>query len=371
MYKTNPELHGYINDAICESHAHLCFEKPIDETVECYKKIIKHFNYKAVNLNAVPVSYGCTENYQVIYCKSMLPPTVYACAGPHLYSDRQDTPEALLKQIKEYDKMGFDGIKMLDGKVSQYRITKHKLTDKVYSKFLEYAEEKGMPVLMHIGDPEKYWDKSKASPYTIAKGWVYGEDDPHIEELRSWVDEILHRYPKLKLTLAHFYFMSNNLDRLAGMLDKYENLHIDTTPGGEMFVNFTNNYDESRSFFEKYQHRILYGTDMYNTFESPEKAEAEVGGPRVFQARNMLEKTEEFYSKLISDKPLKPFGFKGETLYNIYCNNFYNLFGKNPKKLDCERIFANCKGFVLNTGNLSEIEQNNMEIILNHFKNQI
>ena len=123
MYKTNPKLHGYINDPICESHAHLCFEKSIDETVECYEKIIKHFNYKAVNLNAVPVSYGMTENYQVIYCKSRLAPMVYACAGPHLYSSQKDTPEALLEQIKEYDKMGFDGIKMLDGKVSQYRIT--------------------------------------------------------------------------------------------------------------------------------------------------------------------------------------------------------------------------------------------------------
>jgi len=369
MYKNNPEIHGYIKDPICESHAHLCFEKPIDETLDCYEKIIKHFNYRAVNLNAIPVSYGYTENFQTIYCKSKLSPTVYASAGPEYLLNGHDSEESLLNQIKEYSAMGFDGIKMLDGKVSQYRITKYKLNDPLFTKFFEYAEENGIPITLHVGDPERYWDYTKATPYTIEKGWVFGPDDPHIEELRSWVDDVLKCYPKLKLILAHFYFMSNDLERLSKMLDTYENLHLDITPGGEMFVNFTNNYDESRSFFEKYQHRILYGTDMYNTFDSPEKAEAEVGGPRVFQARSMLEKTEEFYSPLISDKPLKPFGFKGEILNNIYCNNFYNLFGENPKKLDYERIFTNCKDFVLNNQSLNSIEKSNMKIITEHFEN--
>lgn len=367
MNKTNPEIHGFSKDAIRESHAHLCFEKPIGETVENFKNVLHHFNCSSLNINAIPASHSKTENYQTIYCKSVLAPNIFASAGLEYALDGTDTAEEMLSQLKEYMAMGFDGMKMLDGKVSQYRITKYKLNDPLFSKFFEYAEEKEIPITLHVADPEKYWDYSKATPYTISKGWVYAPEDPHIEELRNWVFDVLSRYPKLKLILAHFYFMSNDLDRAAKMFDTYENLCFDITPGGEMFVNFTNNYDESRKFFEKYQDRIIYGTDMYNTFESPEKAEAEVSGPRVFQARSMLEKTEEFYSKLISDKPLKPFGFKGEILDKIYRKNFERLFGDTPHPLDTERIQSRIQKFMSKNPVLNSIETANMKIIEKHF----
>ena len=59
-------------------------------------------------------------------------------------------------------------------------------------------------------------------------------------------------------------------------MDTYKNVCVDLTPGGEMFVGFTDNYDEACSFFKKYQDRILYGTDMYNTFENVENDEYEI-----------------------------------------------------------------------------------------------
>ena len=369
MSKTNPEIHGFSNVPVRESHAHLCFEKPIDETVESFKNVLNHFNYNSININAVPVSYGKTENYQSIYCKSVLAPKVFASAGLEYYLDGRDTADEMLNQLKEYTAMGFDGMKMLDGKVSQYRMTKYKLNDRLFSKFFEYAEENEIPITLHVADPEKYWDTSKATPYAIEKGWVYGPEDPHIEELRKWVEDVLARFPKLKLILAHFYFMSNDLDRAANILDTYENLCFDITPGGEMFVNFTNNYEASRTFFEKYQDKILYGTDMYNTFDSVKKAEAEVSGPRVFQARSMLEKTEEFYSDLISDKPIKPFGFSGEILDKIYRKNFERLFGNTPKPLDTERICARIEKFIAENKSLNETERANMKIISDYFKN--
>lgn len=370
MNKTNPEIHGFSSIPIRENHAHLCFEKPIDETVDNFKNVLHHFNYSSININAVPASYSKTENYQTIYCKSVLAPKIFASAGLEYALDSTDTAEEMLNQLKEYMSMGFDGMKMLDGKVSQYRITKYKLNDPLFSKFFEYAEENQIPITLHVGDPERYWDYSKATPYTIEKGWVFGPEDPHIEELRNWVTDVLTRYPKLKLILAHFYFMSNDLDRAAKLFDTYENLCFDITPGGEMFVNFTNNYAESRSFFEKYQDRILYGTDMYNTFESIEKAESEVSGPRVFQARSMLEGRDEFYSKLISENPIKPFGFKGEILDKIYRKNFERLFGNTPKALDTERICARIQRFIAQNKNLNETEAGNIKLIAEYFKNK-
>ncbi len=368
LNKNNIELHGFSGVPVRDSHAHLCFEKPIDETVDNFKNILKHFNYSHINIAACPMYESITENYQAIYTKSKLSPNVYACAGPEYYCDNRDTADELLDQIKEYHMMGFDGIKLLDGKISQFRKTGYKLNDSIFNKFFEYAQENKLPVLLHLGDPEKNWDVTKATPYIIEKGWVYTEADPSLEELRSWVDDVLKKFPKLNLILAHFYFMSGELERLSKMLDTYENLCLDITPGGEMFVNFTNNYDNARAFFQKYSKRIMYGTDMYNTFENAEKAEAEVGGPRVFQARSMLEKTEDFYSKLISDKPLKPFGFNDEILDDIYRNNFIRLFGETPKPLDTERIKYNIKAFMNKGFKFNDTEKHNMKVISDYFK---
>ncbi len=109
MSKTNPEIHGFSNIPIRESHAHLCFEKPIAETVENFKNVLHHFNCSSLNINAVPVSYGKTENLQTIYCKSVLAPNIFASAGLLYYLDGRDTPEEMLNQLKEYMAMGFKG----------------------------------------------------------------------------------------------------------------------------------------------------------------------------------------------------------------------------------------------------------------------
>lgn len=366
MKGKNYERHGFRAKPVRENHGHLCFEKPIDETVSNYADILRHFNYSSANLCAIPVSHSVTENWQTMYCKAKLAPRIFASAGPEYFLDQRDNADNLLLQAKEYREMGFDGIKMLDGKVTQYRITKYTLADKRFDKLFAYAEQNKIPIVMHIGDPAKFWDKSQMTEYAISRGWVYEPYEPSLEEVRGWVFEILSRYPGLHLVLAHFFFMGGELDRAAKIFDTYKNVYFDLTPGGEMFVKFTENYDESRLFFEKYSDRLLYGTDMYNTFESADKAEAEVAGPRVFQLRSMLEGKEEFMSTLISDKPLRPFGFEGEILDKIYIGNAARIYGENPRPIDRERVAARCRKFILEN-KLSALEAENMKIITEYF----
>ncbi len=368
MGDINPVLHGFAMDKVREGHAHLCFEKPISETEDAFRKILHHFNYESLHINAVPTSYSITENYQTIYCKAKLAPHVFASAGLEYYLDERDTEDSFLRQIREYRAMGFDGMKMLDGKVTQYRITKRKLSDPVFDKFYAYAEENAIPILMHVGDLAKFWDRNQIPQHAIDRGWFYNETEPSLEEVRAWVSDVLSRFPKLHLVLAHFYFMSKELERAAKLLDTYENVCFDLTPGGEMFVGFTENYDAARAFFEKYSDRLLYGTDMYNMFENEEKAESEISGPRVFELRTYLEKTEEFIAPLISDKPLRPFGFEGEILDKIYRKNFERLYGKTPRPLDTERIFAACRNLT-GWAKLNETETANMQKIVAFFQN--
>ncbi len=367
MYEINPVLHGFSMEPVREGHAHVCFAKPIKETEEAFRNILQHFNYASLNINAVPVGYSMTENYQALYCKSKLAPRVFASAGLEYYLDERDTPEYFLSQIRAYHAMGFDGMKMLDGKVTQYRLTKRKLNEPIFDKFYAYAEENRIPIVMHIGDPAKFWDPDKITPYARERGWFYNETEPTLEEVRGWVEDVLSRFPKLHLVLAHFYFMSYEMERLAKLLDTYENVCVDLTPGGEMFVGFTDNYDEACSFFKKYQDRILYGTDMYNTFENVEKAESEIAGPRVFQLRSFLEKKEDFMAPTLSDKPLHPFGFEGDILDKIYRKNSIRLYGETPRALDVEKILSACEK-VYEKAELNDLELENMEHIIKYFK---
>ncbi len=370
MGEINPIRHGFSIEPVREGHAHVCFEKPIAETEEAFRNILRHFNYESLHINAIPTGYSMTENYQAAYCKAKLAPRVYASAGLEYYLDGRDTADYFLQQIQDYRAMGFDGMKMLDGKVTQYRITKRKLNDPVLNKFYAYAEENAIPIVMHVGDPAKFWDRNKIPKHAIERGWFYDETEPTLEEVRSWVSDVLSRFPKLHLVLAHFYFMSYELERAAKLLDAYENICFDLTPGGEMFVGFTENYDAARSFFEKYQDRLVYGTDMYNTFENEEKAESEISGPRVFQLRSMLEKKEEFMAPMLSDKPLRPFGFTGEILDKIYRKNFVRLYGASPRVPDTERILA-AAGKVMEKAKLNETETANMQAITAYFRREV
>lgn len=364
MKLTNPELHSYSPEPLCEAHAHLYVALPIDETVSIFSNIMRHFNYSRMMLNALPC-YDVTENCKAFYCKSKLD-GAYVDVGLNHWYDGRDTADFYLGEIKKYHAIGCDGIKMLEGKVKLNRkLNTPRLDDKVYDKFYAYVEENAIPIIMHLGDPIDNWDISKMSQYAIDKGWYCGPEDPTLEELRSQVDGILKKFPKLHLTLAHFYFMGDELERAAKMFDTYENLCFDLTPGGEMYVSFTANPKEARAFFEKYSERLLYGTDTYN-FAVDERGEEGVYGPRINEVRNFLEKSEDYYVYTPDEKPLHGMAFPKAIQDNIYRNNFVRIYGATPRPLDRERIAAECK-LVCAERELDDLMTRNMKIITDFF----
>jgi len=148
---------------------------------------------------------------------------------------------SLLTQLDELNEIGFDGIKMLEGKPNLYERVGQPLDSDFFEAAFEKMEKNGTYILMHAIDPESFW----ASPTeeNIKKGWCYGDSSkyPTSETLYNQIDNILAKHPKLNLCLAHFFFCSEKPERVAKMLDTYENLAIDITPGGEMYIGFNKN----------------------------------------------------------------------------------------------------------------------------------
>jgi hypothetical protein len=160
-----------------------------------------------------------------------------------------------------YD-MGVDGIKMLEGKPTSRRLVKVPLDSPVYDPFYEFLVEKSLPLLSHVADPEICWDAQNAPDYFRKAGYFYADGAlPSFEGFRQEALNVARKHPRLKMTFAHFFFASPDVDKAARFMDSYPNIGFDLTPGWEMYPNFGAKRDEWRDFFIRYDSRILFGTE--------------------------------------------------------------------------------------------------------------
>ena len=181
--------------------------------------------------------------------------------------------EDFAEQAKRYMQNGFDGIKLIRGGKPNYcKKQGFAYDDARYSEFFAYAEREQIPILAHVNDPAASWDREKASQRAIDMGWVYDESYPSHEYLYSVVDRVLERYPKLNIALAHMGFYSEDLDRTMALLDKYEGLHLDLTPALNIYFEMSQYPQKAKEFFEKYSHRLIFGTDATNLLEGEARA---------------------------------------------------------------------------------------------------
>lgn len=331
----NPEMHGYIKTPVWDGHCHaMIYHKP-DHTAELFRRIMKFYEYERITICAIVNESDAdhpADNSVAFYVKSVLngekPNSVYAFGNIEHYYDERDTADGYLEQVKTLLSMGADGIKLLDGKTADRKRLGRRLDDPIFDRMYAYLEENGVVITAHVGDPRKNWDITKVSEYARKKGWYYDETYPTLDELYAEVDGVLQKFPKLKLNLAHFYFISDNYDAAVDMMEKWENVTFDLTPGGEMFEHFSKDPEKWRDFFIKYADRITYGTDTYN-FDAGENLEdldkSMPAGFRINQVRTMLEKEEPFddpvYGRLI------PFHLDREILEKIYYKNVKKNLG--------------------------------------------
>ncbi len=165
--------------------------------------------------------------------------------------------DKLKDQIEDARKLDYKILKIFFGprfitfskRKTPYRINDEKL-DSIYSLIEEY----NFNVLIHVADPDIWY----ANRYTnTAK---YGTKTDRITD---FVD-ILEKYKKIKFISAHFGSLSEDLDTLGNHLDKYSNLYIDTSSAKWVIRELGKDVPRTKSWFEKYQDRILFGSDLAN-----------------------------------------------------------------------------------------------------------
>lgn len=86
---------------------------------------------------------------------------------------------------------------------------------------------------------------------------------PEYEDVIAARDRMLERYPNLRVVGAHLASVEWSLDEMAKRLDRYPNLAMDMAariPHLQYLVQ--KDREAVRMFFDKYQDRIIYATDM-------------------------------------------------------------------------------------------------------------
>lgn len=123
-------------------------------------------------------------------------------------------------------------------------------------------EREQIPILFHVNDPEEFWDSEKVTETAKQFGWFYDDTYVNNEDQYGQVLRVLERHPRLRILFPHFFFLSGQLDRLSGILDRYGNVKIDLTPGVELYHNLSVRHEKAREFFDCYQDRVCFGTDI-------------------------------------------------------------------------------------------------------------
>jgi len=139
--------------------------------------------------------------------------------------------------------------------------------DPLLSPIFAWLAERGYPLLAHIAEPLDCWlPLREGSPhygyYSRNPEWhMYTRPDyPSHAELMAARNRVLAQHPSLRFIGAHLASLEYDVDVLAETLDRYPNLAVDTS--ARLTDLAVQDSSKVRRFIEKYQDRILFGTDV-------------------------------------------------------------------------------------------------------------
>jgi predicted TIM-barrel fold metal-dependent hydrolase len=162
------------------------------------------------------------------------------------------------KGIKFFKAMGL-GARDLDGKLIA-------VDDPRFDPIMDRAATLNVIVALHIGDPKAFFEaptpqNERYDELKLAPDWsFYGGDYPTLIALLDARDRLIARHPKTTFLLIHVGNYPEDLDHVSRTLERYPNVFIDTSARVPEIGRKPP--DTVRSFFVRWQDRILFGTDL-------------------------------------------------------------------------------------------------------------
>ena len=320
-----------INEKVIDTHLHIeAWENEECGFTDCFEPHKRESNLHTVNICAVGSAQTLITNNIMVGFYKLAHPDTYIHGGVNHFrlpsEDKEDGLD-LVTQYRELMAIGYDGIKMLEGKPNYHKSIGGDMNAPALDRLYRALEEDGTHLVIHVNDPPDFWDESKASPEAKEKGWFYGDGTyATSEELYRQAAQMLEAHPNLKVTFAHFFFSATHPERVVRMLETYPNVAVDLTPCPELYPVFDAKRDYYREFFPRYSDRVMLGTD--GTFPWP--TYTHVWCIETLYSYIATENTRMAFC----DTPLTGIGMTGEAKENILFRNFERRVGKEPKTIN-------------------------------------
>ena len=139
--------------------------------------------------------------------------------------------------------------------------------DPLFDPIYEHMIANNWPLLTHIAEPLECWLPLKeGSPhygyYSRNPQWhMYGKAEfPSHGALMDARDHVLAKHPRLQMIGAHLGSLEYDVDEVAARLDRYPNFAVDIS--ARLADLAIQDSAKVRTFFDNYQDRILFGTDV-------------------------------------------------------------------------------------------------------------
>ena len=196
------------------------------------------------------------------------------------------------------------------------------LDDERMGPILDRCAELGLPVNIHVGEDRWMYEPMDATNDGLMNAYTWRiPDRPDVlrhDAVIATLERAVRQHPRTTFIACHFANCCYDLAILGRLLDAYPNLHADISA----------RYGETApiprymaQFYEKYQDRLLYGTDMgYD--------------PEMYRTtfRILESEDEHFYVRNLFNYhwPLHGFGLKNATLKKVYGDNARRLLQRKP-----------------------------------------
>jgi predicted TIM-barrel fold metal-dependent hydrolase len=223
--------------------------------------------------------------------------------------NRSDYPRWQADEIGRAHQAGAKGLKVVKtlGLYLQEGITSGplvKIDDPRFDLMWEACAACKMPVAIHISDPEAFFlpiDRfnERFEELNNHLDWsFYDRDFPSNRELLEARNRMFARHPKVAFITLHMGNNAENLASVSDCLDRFPNMYVDLAARiGEL----GRQPRTARKFFEKYQDRIMFGTDAVpNGRQTPQQ----VLSARLYEIYyRFLETEDEYFDYAPTPKP--------------------------------------------------------------------
>ena len=260
---------------------------------------------------------GVAQNLFTLYMKENYKKVSLRAFGGFHVTDRYCTiaPEVQAKTVID---LGADGFKIMFSPDMQ-KFYGRGIDDVYYDKLFTYLEDNQIPVNVHLADPETFWDND---------GNYCDGSFPSKQLMMEQAFNRLHKNPNLKVTFAHFMFLSNQPELAESVMEKYPFIRFDLTPGMEMYFNFDKSLEYWHDFFIKYQNRLLFGTDC-NTVKTCNKKLVQLVKRKLTESYNPY--VQNCYNQ---DLTMCGLNLPTDVVNKICYENYFDYLGTTAKPVD-------------------------------------